>query len=230
MDVITGIVESPRKDGRFVLQVGGKSFATVSLDILERLRLAVGVAVTPELAEKIGQEAAALGAYDRALNMLAFQARSSRDLRRRLVQKGEDPVRVDAAIERLVANGLLDDASYARQFARSRVAGQGASKRRLQQDLFKRGVGREVADEAIAEVLSDEGVDETEVVERVARKKVRSLAKLDAPTRRRRLYSFLARRGYDGDAIRRAMAAVLDREDVQELDDELAGGAVEEVE
>ena len=228
MDVITGIVESPRKDGRFVLQVAGKSFATVSLDILERLRLAVGGEVSPELATRIGEEAAALGAYDRALNMLAFQARSARDLRRRLVQKGEDPAHVDAAIERLVANGLLDDASFARQFARSRVAGQGASKRRLQQDLFKRGVGREVADEAIAEVLSDEGVDEGEVVERVARKKARSLAQLDAPTRRRRLYSFLARRGYEADAIRRAMAAVLDRGETAELDDELAAGGVGE--
>lgn len=228
MDVITGIVESPRKDGRFVLQVAGKSFANVSLDILERLRLAVGGEVSPELATRIGEEAAALGAYDRALNMLAFQARSARDLRRRLVQKGEDPAHVDAAIERLVANGLLDDASFARQFARSRVAGQGASKRRLQQDLFKRGVGREVADEAIAEVLSDEGVDEGEVVERVARKKARSLAKLDAPTRRRRLYSFLARRGYEADAIRRAMAAVLDRGETAELDDDLAAGGVGE--
>ena len=224
MDVITGLVESPRKDGRFVLQVAGKSFATVSLDILERLRLAVGGELSPELAARIGEEAAALGAYDRALNMLAFQARSARDLRRRLVQKGEDPARVDTAIERLVANGLLDDASFARQFARSRVAGQGASKRRLQQDLFKRGVGREVADEAIAEVLTDEGVDEGEVVERVARKKARSLAKLDAPTRRRRLYAFLARRGYEADAIRRAMAAVLDRGETDELDDELAAG------
>ena len=224
MDVITGIVESPRKDGRFVLQVAGKSFATVSLDILERLRLAVGGELSPELAARIGEEAAALGAYDRALNMLAFQARSARDLRRRLVQKGEDPARVDTAIERLVANGLLDDASFARQFARSRVAGQGASKRRLQQDLFKRGVGREVADEAIAEVLTDEGVDEGEVVERVARKKARSLAKLDAPTRRRRLYAFLARRGYEADAIRRAMAAVLDCGQTDELDDELAAG------
>ena len=222
MEVITGIVESPRKDGRFVLQVAGKSFATVSLDILERLRLAVGGELSPELAARIGEEAAALGAYDRALNMLAFQARSARDLRRRLVQKGEDPAHVDTAIERLVANGLLDDASFARQFARSRVAGQGASKRRLQQDLFKRGVGREVADEAIAEVLTDEGVDEGEVVERVARKKARSLAKLDAPTRRRRLYAFLARRGYEADAIRRAMAAVLDRGETAELDDELA--------
>jgi regulatory protein len=222
--VITGIVESSRKDGRFDLQVSGKTFATVSLDILEQLRLSVGTALTPELRSRVSEAAAALGAYDRALNMLAFQPRSARDLKRRLVQKGEEAPNVDAAIERLVEKGILDDAQFARQFTRSRVAGQGSSKRRLQQDLFKRGVEREVADEAIAEVLSDEGVDESEVVERVARKKARSLAKLDGPTRRRRLYAFLARRGYEGEAIRRAMAAVLDRAEGTELDDELVEG------
>jgi regulatory protein len=57
-------------------------------------------------------------------------------------------------------------------------------------------------------------------VERAARRKLRSLAKLDPATRRRRLYAFLARRGYDGEDIRRTMAAVGEElrsgEDVEE--------------
>jgi regulatory protein len=207
MGVITGIVESPKKDGRYVVQVDGRTFATASLDILERLQLRVGRPVTESLA--------ALQTYDRALGLLAFQARSARDLRRRLVQKGEPESHVDAAIARLTASGLLDDAAYARQLARSKVASQGASRRRLQQEMFKRGVAREVGDEAIAEVFEDELVDEEEVIERVARKKLRSLARLDPDARRRRLYAFLARRGYESDDIRRAMKRVLDADEAE---------------
>jgi regulatory protein len=210
MAVISGIVESAKREGRYVVEVDGKAFVTVSLDIIERLRLAIGVVVTEALEGALREEGAALDAYDRGLNMLAFQARSKRDLRRRLVQKGESDANAEAAVERLEAKGLVDDGAFARQFARSRVLGQGASRRRLQQELFKRGVERSVADEAIGEVLSEEAVDEGDVVERVARKKVRSLGGLDAATRRRRLYAFLARRGYDADVIRRAMAAVLE--------------------
>ena len=59
-----------------------------------------------------------------------------------------------------------------------------------------------------------------EVVERAARKKLRALAPLDPAVRRRRLYAFLARRGYDGEDIRRAMDAVGEElrggEDVEE--------------
>jgi regulatory protein len=45
-------------------------------------------------------------------------------------------------------------------------------------------------------------------VARAARKKLRSLAKLDSVVRRRRLYAFLARRGYDGEDVRWAMEVV----------------------
>jgi regulatory protein len=140
--------------------------------------------------------------YSRSLDMLARAPRSAHDLRRRLLLKGEPESEVDAAVERLLAAGLLDDAAYARAFARSKISSQGFSRRRLQQELAKRGVARDISDAAIAEVLEDEAVDEVANVERVARKKLRALHGLDEETQRRRLYAFLARRGYDVDDVR----------------------------
>jgi regulatory protein len=141
-------------------------------------------------------------AYARALDLLARAPRSIRDLRRRLLLKGEPEPDVDAAIERLTAAGLLDDAAYARAFVRAKVSSQGFSRRRLQQELAKRGVARDIADAAIAEVLHDEDVDETANIDRVARKKLRMLSGLDEDTQRRRLFAFLARRGYEVDDVR----------------------------
>jgi regulatory protein len=126
---------------------------------------------------------------------------------------------VDAAIERLRAAGLLDDSAFARQFARSRVLGAGQSRRRVQQELYKRGVDREAIDGAVEEVFVDEQVDETELVEQAARKKLRTLERLDPAVRRRRLYGFLARRGYDGDAIRGVMTRLLSAVDAEAVDD-----------
>jgi len=133
--------------------------------------------------------------------MLESRARSVIELRRALIKKGEPALDVDAAIERLRAAGLLDDANYARQLARSKAIGAGQSRRRIAQELARRGVARTVGDEAIAAVFDEEVVDEDANIERVARKKMKTLAKLDAQVQRRRLYAFLARRGYDVDAI-----------------------------
>ncbi|HEY4132285.1 MAG TPA: regulatory protein RecX [Gemmatimonadaceae bacterium] len=154
--------------------------------------------------------------YERALDMLEARSRAVTELRRLLIKKGEPPIDVDAAIARLRDNGLLDDANFARQLTRSKAIGGGHSRRRIQQELAKRGVARDVSDEAIAEVFEDEEVDEAASIERVARKKLRTLSGADAPTQKRRLYGFLARRGFDADDIQRVLRLVL----TKKLDDE----------
>lgn len=207
MPVVTAITPAPRHPGRFILLVDGKGHATLSLDAIERLKLVVGASVAG-LEDRIEREAASLKVYDRALNMLAFRARSSAELARSLVRKGEPKDLVELTIGRLQGQGVLDDAAYAQSFTRAKVLGAGQSRRRVQQELARKGVARSVTDAAITTVFEEEGVDQREIVEQAARKKLRSLAKLEPPVRRRRLYAFLARRGYDGEDIRRAMAAV----------------------
>ena len=182
----------------------------MSIEAIERLQLGTGVAVDDRLALEIERESGILQTYDRALNMLATRGRASADLRRVLIRKGEPADRVSVAIERLERAGFVDDASFARQFTRSKAVSGGLSKRRVQQELAKRGVTREISDEAIETVFVEEGVDEEASIERVARKKLRSLSSVDAPTRKRRLFSFLARRGYDSDAINRVLRTVLE--------------------
>jgi len=207
MPLITAITPTPRHPGRFELLVDGKSIATLSLDAIERLQLAIGTNVDG-LGERIATEAAQLKVYDRALNMLAFRARAAAELARALVRKGELKEHVDRAIDRLREQGLLDDARFAESFTRSKVLGAKQSRRRVQQDLARKGVDRAVSDAAIETVFEEEGVDQSAVVEEAARKKLRSLVKAEPVVRRRRLYAFLARRGYDSDDIRRAMDAV----------------------
>lgn len=221
--VITAIVPNPRRAGRFAVSIDGHDAATLSIDAIERLRLAVGGRVDERLRLAIDHEAAILDTYDRALNMLAARARSSAELRRLLIRKGEAANQVDVAIDRLRTVGFLDDAAFARQFTRSKAVGGGLSRRRVQQELAKRGVARDVSDDAIDEVFTEEEVDENASIERVARKKLRTLSKLEPVVQRRRLYGFLARRGYGADDIARVLRIVLaaesDDEESEQIED-----------
>ncbi|HKW47313.1 MAG TPA: regulatory protein RecX [Gemmatimonadaceae bacterium] len=210
---VTSITAAPRRTGRFDVAVNGAHVATLSIEAIERLRLSVGINVDDRLTAAIDREAGIVATYDRALNMIALRARSSSELRRLLLRKGESSEFVDVAIERLLRAGFLDDASFARQFARSKAVGAGLSRRRVQQELARRGVARDVADAAIAEVFIEEHVDEEGTLERVARKKMKSLERLDPSVQRRRLYSFLARRGYDSDDIARTVHSVMSHDE-----------------
>ncbi|HEY3257679.1 MAG TPA: regulatory protein RecX [Gemmatimonadaceae bacterium] len=125
------------------------------------------------------------------------------------MQKGFATDDADATIERLIGNGLLDDTRYAAAFARGKLLGPGASKRRIRQQLYERGIQGDVASAAIENVIEDESIDLEAVVEKDARKKLASLAGLEPPIIRRRLYSHLARRGYNIDEINSVMKKVL---------------------
>jgi len=115
---------------------------------------------------------------------------------------------VTAVVGAMIALGAVDVAQFARQFIRSKMSGAGLSRRRLQSELWRRGVARDVIDAALAEVLVEDEVDEDAQIAQVAAKKLRTLRSLDPATMRRRLYAFLARRGYESSAIRRVMDAL----------------------
>lgn len=220
--VVSAIVGVPRRPGRYEIAVDGRAAAVVSVEIVDRLAIRVGSVLDERAGRLLADAAGELATYDRAIGLLAVQGRSARDLGRRLRQRGEPEAHVARALERLAEAGLLDDATYARQVARSRVSGRGDSRRKVAQVLAQKGVARDVVDDAVAEVFADESVDEEALAEAAARKKLRGLAGEDAPTRRRRLYGYLARRGHDGDVIRRVMARVLGagaRGDTDDADD-----------
>ena len=141
-------------------------------------------------------------AYNYALSLLAARPYSTRALREKLIQREYPAADADDAIRRLVDNGLLNDTKYAEQYARSKILTTGASKRRLQQDLFRKGIKADVATIAIAAVLDQEEIDPGVVIERVAKKKLAQLGDLEPLVLRRRLFAFLARRGYDVDEIK----------------------------
>jgi regulatory protein len=204
MNTVTDITEHPRKPGRYVVQVDGREFATVSADALADTKTRVGIALDDARAARLREADEETALYDRALNLLSFRARSSRELQRRLTEKGASRERADRVIQRLRDAGLVNDADFARQLTRSKLT-SGSSKRRVHQELFKRGVPRDVADEAVAQVIEDEGLDDAASIDRVARKKWRTLGGVDEATRRRRLYAFLARRGFDSDDVSRVV-------------------------
>jgi regulatory protein len=143
--------------------------------------------------------------------MLDVRSRTTKEMRQRLARRGYDAAAIDGAVERLLAVGLLDDVAYARQYTRGRLAAGEAAPSRVQHDLVRRGLERETAVAVVRDVMAEEQVDLTVVLDDLVRRRARTLARFDDATRRRRLYAYLARRGFETEAIRGALARVLPR-------------------
>ncbi len=210
---ITALRENPRKLGRYAVHVEGKSVAVVGAAYLHEAKLAVGVTLDEAAGDRLLLAARKIEAFDRAAAALGRRARSAHELERWLLQRGFEHVDVADAVARLTEIGAIDDTQFARAFARSRALGKGMSRRRLTQELARRGVARSMADAAIADVMDEESVDERALLETAARKKLAAMQGQDPETVKRRLYGYLARRGYASDdiaAVVRTLLAELD--------------------
>jgi len=133
------------------------------------------------------------GAHEAALRLLAVRARSRAELERRLGQRGLPQEAVAAALDRLAAVGLVDDAAFARAYAESR-AGRGADAAVIARDLRGRGVDPDLAARA-----SDAAVPAEEQAERcrqVAEARLARMEGLRPEVQFRRLAGYLDRRGY----------------------------------
>ena len=88
MQTVTQISEHPRKPGRYIVEVDGREFAVVNVDALTETNTRIGVVIDDARAAQLREAGEVVATYDRALNLLAFRARSSRELSRRLKEKG----------------------------------------------------------------------------------------------------------------------------------------------
>lgn len=196
------------RGARFEIDIDGRN-GIVSAELIGEFRVAAGRPIDAAAAAKLSQAVRTLSVFDQAVAILARRPRSSRDLRLRLLRAGATEADVAAALDRLQRLGLQNDAEFARHLAETRASVGGLSKRRLQQELRRRGLPQDITTGAVTAALDAVGLDEEGAALAAARKRMRALRSLDPAVARRRLYAFLARRGYDSAIIARVTRDVL---------------------
>ena len=206
MPLITAIAAHPRREGRYRIDVDHETVAIVDADLVLEAKLRVGLEYDSELATQIESGSARLLAFDHGLAALARRGRSVRELERWLGARKHGSEEVRQALGRLSELGFLDDADFARVFARSRAIDRGLSRRRIEAELARRGVAGDLIEAAISELMQDEQLDDSALINVAATRKLRSLAKHEPEVQRRRLYGYLTRRGFPLALVRETVA------------------------
>lgn len=115
---------------------------------------------------------------------------------------------IDALIDRFEANGYLDDVALAEQLVHAGSARKGQGRHAIAQTMSGRGIPRDIADAALADLPDDD-------LERAldyARSKAVAMARLDPQAGLRRLVGQLTRRGYPSHIAMTAARQALDEQ------------------
>lgn len=189
----------------------------VALEVVERLGLRSGDPVDARLRAELEDADLRWRARDAALSLLAHRARSRSELAGRLTRKGFPGAVVAPCLDRLEEEGLLDDDAFARAFVADRLRLRPRGRRGLVAELRRRGVAEAAARGAVDDVFRHEEADETSLAvdaalawlrkqgEDVRRELAGEPFSHERERARRRLYGYLARRGFGGAALSRAM-------------------------
>lgn len=157
--------------------------------------LYVGQELSDEKIAQLQDEDASEMAYQRSLHFISYRPRSTTEVRKYLVEHQIPEEKIDAVLDRLKNNGLLDDNQFAETWVENRSEFRPRSRRALAYELRMHGLD----DQIIQETL--ENVDEEAMAYQAALKKSRNLENLEWQEFRKKLSGYLARRGFGYDII-----------------------------
>jgi regulatory protein len=141
-------------------------------------------------------------ALERALKSISVRERTQAEVGDFLRRRGYEGDVIDDVVRSLCEEGLVDDAGYARRFAEDRRLLDRWGNERIARDLERRGIERELVDQALAgHGKDDELVVAIELLDR------RFPQPFDGDRERDKAWRMLVRRGYEPElaysAIRR---------------------------
>lgn len=140
----------------------------------------------------------------RALYLLGERAMCLAELKAKLTKTyGEETA--NEAAEYVQQLGYINDEDYAPRLAEYLIKRKRWGIRRARQEMLRRGLDRELVENALADIPEEE-LDE-ELTELIAKKYAN---KLNDPDDRRKTIASLARRGYDFAAIKRCIETYLE--------------------
>jgi regulatory protein len=152
--------------------------------------LQVGQEINDEKIAQLKSEDVREVAYQRALKFLEYRPRTEEEIRRNL-RKHEVPEEViQDTVARLQRANLINDLRFAQNWVENRSDRRPRGRRALAYELRQKGVNRQAIERAL------EDVDEDRLAYRAAIQQSRKFKKLDQQEFRRKLYGYLARRGF----------------------------------
>lgn len=130
-------------------------------------------------------------AYQRAIRFLNYRPRTENEIRKNLLKHNVPETVIDDVVQRLQRAGMLDDKRFADAWVENRADLHPRSRRALAYELKQRGVDQQLIQQSLAQV------DDDQAAYQAALRRSRKLQGLDWQDFRKKMYGYLARRGFD---------------------------------
>ncbi|MCR5031338.1 MAG: recombination regulator RecX [Lachnospiraceae bacterium] len=196
--IVTEIKEF--RKGRYQVFLDGEAAFVLYRGELRSFSLREGEEISPEAYREILEKVLPKRAKLRCMNLLKTKSYTEKQLRDKMREGLYPQAAIDEAIEYLKSFHYVDDDQFAEDYVFFNM--EHRSRTRIEQDLMKKGISKEVT-RAAFERLEDKGTvqDETEQIRRFLEKKHFDPEEMDKKEQQK-LMASLFRKGFSADKIR----------------------------
>ena len=194
---ITKMTQSKRVPDRWYAEFEDGTTLRVNIALIADYSLFTGRDLSDEEMAELSGAAGRVNAKARALRIIGSRNMSRQELYRRLVEKGENEENAEEAVAWLESIGAINDEEYSGMIVRH-YAGKGYGVGRIKNELYRRGIPREMWDAALAEMPDTEGP-----LDRLVASKLKG--EMPDAAMLKKVSDGLCRRGYTWEEIKSAL-------------------------
>lgn len=199
MAVITKIEIQKNNENRCNIYLDDNFYSGVESIIVFKYRLKVGMEIDKKQLDEIIFDSEKEKAFTYAVEYVCKYVATEKQLINKLYDKGYHKNIVEYVINKCKEYSYIDDLKYAKAYIFQNRAVKG--KLRLEQELIKKGIKKEIVLEALEEYKEEDGCLN------IAKKKAKN-KDLDDPKQYASLIRYLQYRGYEFDDIKEALEII----------------------
>lgn len=190
------------KGKRVNVFLDGKFAFSLEAEVAAKEGLQVGQEISAGQIEALTKANGLQRCLNAAFRYLGYRPRSEAEIKLRLKWRGFDGETIEAVVNKLKEQSLVDDIAFAQFWKENRESFSPRSQRLTAMELRQKGVGGDIIAPVVAEI------DDDESAYRSAQAKVRRWPLADYESFRRRLGEYLRRRGFSYEVINHTVERV----------------------
>jgi regulatory protein len=196
--VITALIKQKKDPNRINVFLDG-SFA-FGLDRFVGAWLKVGQTLSEQRIEQLLHQNIHENVRQKVFHYMSFRNRSEFEIRNNLIKKGFDPDVINDVIEEMKEKKLIGDDQFAKEWVDERIALKPRGKRLLAFELRQKKVDQAIIDQVLLKFP-----DEASLSIKAGHKVADRYAHLEYKVFRKKMFDYLARRGFNFDVIQKAV-------------------------
>lgn len=200
------------KGDKIHVSVDGEYAFTVDEVYFYSLNLKENADITAEELKEITLKAGERRAYNYAVSLLSRREHTVKEITEKLKRKGYGQF-CEKVTDRLISEGYLSDERFAKLYVRELINLKGYGIRRIRDELYRKGISRYIAEDA----MNEAEMPENRLKELVEKKYMRYLNDEKGV---QKTINALLRSGYSYGEIKDALREIADENDIFEVDDE----------